>query len=102
MLTLILAFIPMFGPECRANKVYPACMNWTANLFIINFIFHCVIKFNKDYFFKPSASSETSEQSQSVDDNNYMDADQSSVDSKDMDWANQVHEDKLSKKMFRR
>ena len=63
-LTLLLAFIPMFGPECRANKVYPACMNWTANLFIINFIFHCVIKYNKDYFFKPSAASATSEQSQ--------------------------------------
>ena len=62
-LTLLLAFIPMFGPECRANKVYPACMNWTANLFIINFVFHCVIKYNKDYFFKPSAASGTSEQS---------------------------------------
>ena len=60
-LTLLLAFLPRFGPECRANKVYPACMNWTADLFIINFVFHCVIKFRQDYFFKPDP--ETSGQS---------------------------------------
>ena len=50
-LTLFLAFFPRFGPYCQAEKVYPPCMNWTACLFIINFIFHLVISSRKDYFF---------------------------------------------------
>ena len=50
-MTLLLAFIPRFGPFCRSDKVYPPCMNWTAMLFIINFIFNCVMQCKKDYFF---------------------------------------------------
>ena len=50
VLTLGLAFVPRFGPYCTAEKVYPACMNWTACLFIANFIFHLVINCNKDFF----------------------------------------------------
>lgn len=49
--TLILAFVPRFGPFCSAEKVYPPCMNWIACLFIVNFIFHVVIDCNKDFFF---------------------------------------------------
>ena len=49
--TLLLAFLPRFGPNCEADKVYPPCMNWTACLFIINFIFHMIINNRKDYFF---------------------------------------------------
>ena len=48
--TLGLAFVPRFGPTCTSEKVYPACMNWTACLFIINFVFHWVINCRKDYF----------------------------------------------------
>ena len=62
--TIALAFIPRFGPWCTADKVYPACMNWIATLFIINFIFHWVINCNKDYYLSEgpvteSASTET-------------------------------------------
>eukprot|EP00354_Favella_ehrenbergii_P000905 CAMPEP_0170466066 /NCGR_PEP_ID=MMETSP0123-20130129/10175_1 /TAXON_ID=182087 /ORGANISM="Favella ehrenbergii, Strain Fehren 1" /LENGTH=305 /DNA_ID=CAMNT_0010732121 /DNA_START=194 /DNA_END=1111 /DNA_ORIENTATION=+ len=49
-LTLGLAFVPRFGPTCTATKVYPPCMNWACCLFIINFIFHCVMSCRKDYF----------------------------------------------------
>lgn len=50
-ITLGLAFMPRFGPWCTAEKVYPAVMNWTSCLFIINFVFHLVINWRKDFFF---------------------------------------------------
>lgn len=50
-ITLLLSFIPRFGPTCTSEKVYPPCMNWVACLFIINFIFNVVIACRKDYFF---------------------------------------------------
>lgn len=49
-ITLALAFIPRFGPWCSADKVYPACMNWTSCLFLINFAFHCYMKCRKDFY----------------------------------------------------
>ena len=48
--TLGLAFVPRFGPTCTADKVYPPVMNWTAMLFIVNFVFHWVINCRKDFF----------------------------------------------------
>lgn len=51
-LSLVLGFVPRFGPQCTATKVYPPCLNWAAMLFIINFVFHCVIACKKDYFFE--------------------------------------------------
>ena len=53
--TLAMAFWPKFGPFCRAEKVYPAVLNWTACLFIINFVFHCVINCRKGYFLEEGA-----------------------------------------------
>lgn len=50
--TLVLSFMPRFGPFCSSEKVYPPCMNWIACLFIVNFIFHVVIDCNKDFFFE--------------------------------------------------
>lgn len=50
-LTLCLAFLPRFGPWCTADKVYPAVMNWTSCLFIVNFIFHLFINCKSDFFF---------------------------------------------------
>ena len=49
-LTLLLAFVPRFGPTCTADKMYPPVMNWTSCLFIVNYIFHLVINCNKGYY----------------------------------------------------
>ena len=67
LLTLLLAFLPRFGPTCEADKVYPPCMNWTACLFIINFIFHMIINFRKDYFFHMGSITEEEEDKQGDD-----------------------------------
>ena len=61
-LTLGLAFVPRFGPTCTADKLYPPCMNWTACLFIVNFIFHCVVSCRKDYFLSEGAIAPVDEQ----------------------------------------
>lgn len=96
-LSLGLAFVPKFGPTCTADKVYPACMNWSACLFIINFVFHCVINCRKDFFLDqgPIASGSTEDHFQ----------DASNVTEGDMskgDWTDAEKADKLSKQMFRK
>lgn len=38
--TIALAFTNKFGPYCVASRLYPACMNFTNGLFIINCMYH--------------------------------------------------------------
>ena len=91
-LTLLLAFIPRFGPFCRSDKVYPPCMNWTAMLFIINFIFNCVMQCKKDYFFSEGSILEPEVDFSAV-----------GEDGKPtLDWRKSSDADKLAKNMFRR
>ena len=51
-ISLLLAFVPRFGPTCTSEKIYPACMNWISCLFIVNFIFHCYMNWGKNYYFE--------------------------------------------------
>jgi len=114
-LTLASAFVPRFGPFCTADKVYPACLNWTACLFIINFIFHVVIDCKKDYFlaagpivleggkddeFAPAQAVEGEKHDSVGADtmSNVTDADGSNAN---LDWTDAERADNLSKKMFR-
>lgn len=108
--TLLLAFIPRFGPTCTSDKVYPPCMNWVSCLFIINFIFHCVISCRKNYFFSEGSIADgdsnypdyVNAELAEIDNNNQA-SDSSSVNSKtDLNWTNQTRADKLMKKMFKK
>ena len=103
-MTLALAFIPRFGPWCHADKVYPACMNWTACLFIINFIFHCVMNCKKDYFLDAGEIRfETNlEEVASPTDINAVESTDESTLKKNLDWTDDRRASKLSKKMFRK
>lgn len=98
-LTLGLAFVPRFGPFCTSQKLYPPVMNWTACLFIINFVFHVVINCRKDYFLK-----EGSIIADQVDQNDDSFASQSSHDDNDKskDWRDPAEADTLAKQMFRK
>ena len=106
--TLLLAFVPRFGPKCTSDKVYPPCMNWVSCLFIINFIFHCVINCRKNYFFSEGAiagddSSYPEYVNAALAEDQAKASDSSSVNSKsDLNWTNQSRADKLMKKMFKR
>jgi len=119
-ITLALAFLPRFGPFCTAEKLYPACMNWTACLFIINFIFHLIINCRKDYFFEKgpinvdddgfnavivsqeAAAGEKLGEANASQNTSQAEGEKSHEDSKaDLDWTDAERADHLSKKMFR-
>ena len=72
-------------------------MNWTACLFIINFIFHLVISCRKDYFF--DTGSILIEHRESIDGYKAVDEDGKSAL---IDWKDNNLADKLAKKMFRK
>jgi len=103
-LALVLAFIPRFGPTCTATKVYPPCLNWAAMLFIINFIFHCVIACKKDYFLDSGSIAVHSQDNDFVaaNDEDGKEAASSTHTSQlsTKDWES--NEDKLAKKLFRK
>lgn len=61
-LTLLLSFVPRFGPTCTSEKVYPPCMNWASTLFLVNFVFNMIIAFKKDYFLGEGAVISTESQ----------------------------------------
>lgn len=97
-LTLGLAFVPRFGPTCTADKLYPPCMNWTACLFIINFVFHCVINCRKDYFLSEGSIAPADEQ-----EDDFLNASTISDGDKTKEsWLDVQKSDKLSKEMFRK
>ena len=102
--SLALSFIPRFGPRCTSEKVYPACMNWASSLFLINFVFHCVIALNKDYFL--GVKREASEDGYvACDDNDKQvddDVSEKSGEHAGHDWNDCEKAEMLGKKMFRR
>lgn len=100
VLTAGMSFIPDFGPFCRAGKVYPACMNWAACLFIINFVFHCVISCRKGYFLEEGSIIENESEAEEL-----LEADdRSNVSNKEenLDWTDAQRADFLRKKMFKK
>ena len=108
--SLLLGFIPRFGPTCTSEKVYPACMNWIACLFIANFIFHCVINFRKDFYFSEGAivtqdQVDAQNAAHKTDDNEHAKRVEtaSSADGSqaNLDWTDLERADRLSKKMFK-
>ena len=68
-------------------------MNWTACLFIINFVFHTVINCRKDYFL-----AEGTIVSGENDDEYAL----QSRETKNLDWEEDNDKDELAKKMFRK
>ena len=46
----VLSFVPGFEPRCTSEKVYPAVLNYTCTLFIINYFFHLYLNCNKKYY----------------------------------------------------
>lgn len=53
LLVVVMSFVPGFQPRCTDAKTYPYVMSWASFLFIINYLFHCVVNCNKDFFLKP-------------------------------------------------
>jgi len=49
-LVFTLSFFDRFKPVCTSEKVYPAVLNFTSTLFIINYFFHLYLNCNKKYF----------------------------------------------------
>jgi len=104
-LTLLLAFVPTFGPYCTSEKVYPPCMNWAASLFLINFVFNCVISCKKDYFLGEGTIIRSNTMAtRLLEENQDGEKDRSASDAtgSHLDWTDLERADFLGKKMFRK
>lgn len=46
MMNFVMTFTAGYGPWCNQERLYPAVMNYSAWLFVINFVFHCYMHKN--------------------------------------------------------
>ena len=46
MMNFVMTFTAGYGPWCNSERLYPAVMNYSAWLFVINFVFHCYMHKN--------------------------------------------------------
>ena len=105
--TLALAFVPRFGPFCTSEKLYPPVLNWTACLFLINYVFHLVMNCRKDYFLAEghiaghgeSAVEELHNFDEQVDNMSQLSEGQRE---QLLNWRDGQQADKLAKEMFRK
>lgn len=100
-----MAFVPGFQPLCTDERAYPYVMTWASFLFIVNYAFHCVLNWKKEYFLVPQA--QESEITDPMVDKNLANpilngfVNESNFEDK-IDWTEKESQNSMRREMFRR